>query len=87
MYAVSRLMLDNIRNIKVLWNYVGIDEAKEILHWGANDIAATSLEEKIITMAGGIKVVMTNEKLAELIASQDRTPKKIHSGYDYCQDD
>jgi 2-iminoacetate synthase ThiH len=80
-------MLDNVRNIKVLWNYVGIEEAKEILAWGANDIAATSLEEKIITMAGGIQVVMTNEKLFELIASTGRIPKKIHSGYDYCQDD
>lgn len=86
-YAVSRLMLDNIRNVKVLWNYVGIDEAKEILRWGANDIAATSLDEKIITMAGGIQVVMTNEKLAEIIASGGCIPKKIHSGYNYSQDD
>lgn len=86
-YAVSRLMLDNIRNIKVLWNYVGIEEAKEILQWGANDIAATSLEEKVITMAGGIQVVMTTEKLTELVTSAARIPKKIHSGYDYCQDD
>lgn len=86
-YAVSRLMLDNIRNIKVLWNYVGLDEAQEILRWGANDIAATSLEEKIIVMAGGIRVTMTNEKLASLIEQIERTPKKIHSGYDYCQDD
>ncbi len=86
-YAVSRLMLDNVRNIKVLWNYVGIDEAKEILRWGANDLAATSLEEKIIVMAGGIKVKMSNEVLENVISSAGRIPKKIHSGYDYCQDD
>ncbi len=86
-YAVSRLMLDNIRNIKVLWNYVGIDEAKEILSWGANDISATSLEEKVIVMAGGIKVAMNNETLENIISSAARVPKKIHSGYDYCQDD
>lgn len=86
-YAVSRLMLDNVRNIKVLWNYVGLDEAQEILRWGANDIAATSLEEKIIVMAGGIKVQMSNEVLENIISSAARIPKKIHSGYDYCQDD
>lgn len=86
-YAVSRLMLDNVRNLKVLWNYVGIDEAKEILRWGANDIAATSLEEKVIVMAGGIKVQMTNRFLEDLILGAERIPKKIHSGYDYCQDD
>lgn len=86
-YAVSRLMLDNIRNIKVLWNYVGLEEAQEILRWGANDIAATSLEEKIIVMAGGLKVKMTNEKLISLVEQIGRVPKKIHSGYNYCQDD
>jgi aminodeoxyfutalosine synthase len=86
-YAVSRLMLDNVRNIKVLWNYVGLDEAQEILRWGANDIAATSLEEKIIVMAGGIKVAMTSERLISLVKQIGRIPKKIHSGYDYSQDD
>lgn len=86
-YAVSRLMLDNIRNIKVLWNYVGLDEAQEILSWGANDIAATSLEEKIIVMAGGIKVEMSNSVLENIISGAARVPKKIHSGYNYCQDD
>ena len=86
-YAVSRLMLDNVRNIKVLWNYVGVDEAKEILRWGANDMSATALEEKIIVMAGGIQVKMTNEVLENVISSASRVPKKIHSGYDYCQDD
>jgi aminodeoxyfutalosine synthase len=86
LYALSRLMLDNIRNIKVLWNYVGIEEAQEILNWGANDIASTQIEEKIITMAGGIKVAMTNEVLTNLIQQNGRISKKIHSGYDYSQD-
>jgi aminodeoxyfutalosine synthase len=86
-YGISRLLLDNIRNIKVLWNYVGIEEAKELLFFGANDIAATSLEEKIITMAGGIRVSMTDEYLAACIRQVNRIPKKIHSGYDYCLDD
>ena len=86
-YAVSRLMLDNIRNVKVLWNYVGIEEAKTILNWGANDIAATQIEEKIITMAGGVQVKMTQEVLAQIITECGRTAKKIHSGYNYAQDD
>lgn len=86
-YATSRLMLDNIRNLKVLWNYVGIDEATEILRFGANDISATSVEEKVITMAGGIKINMTDEILRSLILDNRRIPKKIHSGYDYRADD
>lgn len=86
-YAVSRLVLDNVRNIKVLWNYVGIDEAKKILACGANDIAATQIEEKIITMAGGIQVRMTTDALADSIKECHRIPQKIHSGHDYARDD
>ena len=82
-YAVSRLMLDNIRNIKVLWNYVGIDEAVEILHLGANDLSATQTKEKIITMAGGVQVEMTDQLLESLITKAGRKPKKIHSGHEY----
>ena len=82
-YAVSRLMLDNVRNIKVLWNYVGVEEAVEILRYGANDISATQTDEKIITMAGGVQVRMTDQLLEELITKAQRKPKKIHSGHDY----
>jgi CofH subfamily radical SAM domain protein len=85
-YSVSRLVLDNIRNLKVLWNYVGIEEAQKILSLGANDIAATQLEEKIIVMAGGIKSVMNDETLKSLIQQTGRIPKKIHSGYDTSAD-
>ncbi len=79
-YAISRIMLDNIPGIKVLWNYVGLDEAQEILDWGANDFSSTSLEEKIITMAGGIKVAMTEDIMEKIIEAKGRQARKIHSG-------
>lgn len=86
-YAVVRLMLDNVRNIKALWNYLGVPEALEILKCGANDLASTALDEKIITMAGGVQVKMNAPTMRQLIESIGRTPKEIHSGYDYRQDD
>lgn len=82
-YAVSRLMLDNVLNLKVNWNYVGIEAAKEILSAGANDFGSTAIEEKIIMMAGGVQVKMTEEYMVTLIEQTGRTPQKIHSGYDY----
>lgn len=84
-HAVSRLMVDNIPNIKVLWNYLGIDVALEILEGGANDLSSTNTEEKIIVMAGGIRIRMTPEKLEQMVRSIGRDPQKTHSGYDYCQ--
>ncbi len=86
-YAVSRLMLDNIRNLKVLWNYVGPETAQEILKWGANDFASTSLEEKIILMAGGTQIRMTSETISQMILKAGRIPKQIHSGHQYREDD
>jgi len=82
-YGISRLMLDNVRNIKVLWNYIGVEEAQKILSWGANDFASTALDEKIIVMAGGVRVKMTREIISEIIRSIGRIPKEIHSGYEY----
>lgn len=82
-YALSRLMLDNIRNIKVLWNYTGVDTAQELLDFGVNDFASTALEEKIITMAGGVQVKMNKETIEQLIRNKKRLPKHIHSGHDY----
>ncbi len=79
-YAVSRLMLDNVPHLKVLWNYVGIDEALKVLDCGASDLASTATDEKIIIMAGGIQVKMTGETMASLITQKNRTPRKIHSG-------
>lgn len=79
-YAVARLMLDNIPHLKVLWNYVGVQEAIEILRWGANDLSSTNLEEKIITMAGGIQVKMDQQTMDALIKQAGRIPHLTHSG-------
>lgn len=78
-YAVSRLFLDNISHIKVLWNYVGIEEALQLLHWGANDLSSTNVEEKIIKMAGSRERKMDPETLEIMIRQMHRTPKLTES--------
>jgi CofH subfamily radical SAM domain protein len=80
-YAISRLMLDNVANLKVLWNYTGIETAQKLLFWGVNDLGSTSLDEKVVTMAGGIQAKMTESRMCELILAARRTPKKVHSGH------
>lgn len=79
-YAVSRLMLDNVRNLKVLWNYLGVEAAQQMLEWGGNDLSSTNREEKIIVMAGGIEMEMTSARMETLICSMGREPRKVHSG-------
>ncbi|MCF8106158.1 MAG: aminofutalosine synthase MqnE [Desulfohalobiaceae bacterium] len=50
--AVSRLMLDNIPNIKSYWVMLGLKQAQAALFYGANDLDGTVVEEKIGHMAG-----------------------------------
>lgn len=82
-YAISRLMLDSVRNIKVVWKYVGLDEAKNALSWGCNDISSTSTGEKIVSMAGGLQHDVSEQLLHDLIREAGKIPKKIHSGHLY----
>lgn len=79
--AVSRLMLDNVRNIKALWNYLGYSTALELLRCGANDLGSTSIEEKVSLAAGGKQEKMSESTIRKAILSVGRIPHKIHSGH------
>jgi len=52
MIAVSRLMLDNIPNIKAYWIMMGMPMAQVALHFGANDVQGTVVREQIFQAAG-----------------------------------
>ena len=65
MLAVSRLMLDNIEHMKAYWIMISTPLAQVALHFGANDIQGTVVEEKIAHAAGA--VTPTEEKVAELV--------------------
>ncbi|HEX5261769.1 MAG TPA: aminofutalosine synthase MqnE [Gaiellales bacterium] len=65
MIAVSRLMLDNIPNIKAYWIMISTPLAQVALHFGANDIQGTVMEEQIAHAAGA--VTPQEEKIASLV--------------------
>ena len=50
--AISRLMLDNIDHIKAFWIMQGIPIAQVALHFGADDMDGTIVEERIMHAAG-----------------------------------
>lgn len=54
LYAVSRLMLDNIPHIKAFWIMLGLKLAQVALSFGADDLDGTVVEEKITHRAGAI---------------------------------
>jgi aminodeoxyfutalosine synthase len=65
MLAVSRLLLDNIPNIKAYWIMMGMPMAAVALHFGANDIQGTVVREEIFQAAGA--TAGTEQKVEELV--------------------
>jgi aminodeoxyfutalosine synthase len=65
MIAVSRLMLDNVPNIKAYWIMMGLPMAQLALHFGANDVQGTVVREKIFQAAGATSG--TEQKIPELV--------------------
>ena len=52
MLAVSRLVLDNIPNIQASWVTQGPKIGQIALHFGANDLGSTMIEENVVSAAG-----------------------------------
>jgi aminodeoxyfutalosine synthase len=75
MIAVSRLMLDNIPNVKAYWIMMGMPMAQVALHFGANDVQGTVVREEIFHAAGA--KTETEQKISELVRyvrAAGRTP-------------
>jgi cyclic dehypoxanthinyl futalosine synthase len=64
--AISRIMLDNIRNIQASWVTQGAKIAQVALEFGANDFGSTMIEENVVA-AAGMTFRMTREEIIRLI--------------------
>ena len=65
MIAVSRLLLDNVPNVKAYWIMMGMPLAAVALHFGANDVQGTVVREHIFHAAGARSE--TEQKVEELV--------------------
>lgn len=82
MVAVSRLMLDNIPNVKAYWIMISPELAQVALHFGANDVDGTVMVERIVHMAGAKTQQETQQgKLVSLIRGAGRIPVERDTVY------
>lgn len=73
--AVSRLFLDNFNHVKAYWVMLGKKLAQTALHFGANDLDGTVVDETITYMAGqNSDRFASREEIIHLIRSADRIP-------------
>jgi cyclic dehypoxanthinyl futalosine synthase len=78
--ALSRLYLNNIPNEQVSWLTVGLKDGRRGLHFGANDIGSTMIEENVISKAGANHKA-TEQMLVNVIVEEGFNPVKRKADY------
>ena len=82
MLAVSRLFLDNFRNIQVSWVKYGMKMAQIGLMTGANDLGGTLYEESISREAGAVSgSYLDPEEMEYITADLGRFLRERHTDY------
>ena len=78
--AVSRLYLDNVTNIQASWVTQGIKIGQVALHFGANDLGSTMIEENVVA-AAGVTFEAGIAELVHAIRQAGFTPVQRRSDY------
>jgi len=78
--AISRLALDNIKNIQVSWVTQGPYIAQIALEFGGNDFGSTMIEENVVA-AAGVSHRLSEEEIRHYITSAGYVPKKRRMDY------
>lgn len=81
--AVARILLDNFKHIKSYWVMTGERVAQTALHYGANDLDGTVVEEKIANMAGSrAGMAMAKSRILRVIRDAGRVPVERSTVYE-----
>lgn len=78
--ALSRLFLDNVKNIQSSWVTQGSHIGQIALLFGANDLGSTMMEENVVASAGA-KNRMNQEEMIKLIKDIGEYPAKRDTAY------
>lgn len=80
--AVSRIVLRNFHSIRAYWVSLGEKLAQVALHYGANDLDGTIMEERV-THAAGAKtpLVMPIDKILGLVKGVNKIPAERDTFY------
>lgn len=80
--AISRIYLDNIKNIQVSWVTQGAEVGQTALHFGGNDFGSLMIEENVVA-ACGASFRMTEEEIKHNIIKAGFIPVQRNMKYNY----
>jgi cyclic dehypoxanthinyl futalosine synthase len=78
--AVSRIYLDNVRNVQASWVTQGLKMAQVALRFGANDFGSTMIEENVVA-AAGVSYRVTKQDIIAAIRSTGFMPAQRNTYY------
>jgi cyclic dehypoxanthinyl futalosine synthase len=78
--ALSRIYLDNIKNIQASWVTQGLKLAQVALRFGANDFGSTMIEENVVASTG-VKYSVSREDIIKAIRDAGFNPAQRNTYY------
>ena len=79
--SISRLFLDNIPNFQSSWVTQGMKIGELSLHYGANDMGSTMIEENVVSSAG-TTYCLNEEDLSVMAKNAGLVPKRRNFFYE-----
>ncbi len=80
--ALSRLVLDNVRNLQTSWVTMGGGVAQAALHMGCNDFGSVMIEENVVSAAGTI-FSMDSAEVERHIRDAGFEPRRRNMRYEH----
>lgn len=80
--AISRLFLDNFKNIQISWLTQGIQVAQVATQFGGNDMGSTLLEENVVRSTGAPHHTHVKE-ICRVLTEAGKIPKQRDTFYRY----
>lgn len=78
--AISRIMLNNIKNLQASWLTVGAATGQLCLHGGANDLGSIMMEENVVSAAGA-KYQLNADGIQKVIRDAGFEPRYRNQAY------
>lgn len=79
--AISRIMLNNVKNLQASWLTVGADTGQLCLHGGANDFGSIMMEENVVSAAGA-RYKMDASGIQQAISDAGFEPQYRNQAYE-----
>ncbi|WP_456370334.1 cyclic dehypoxanthinyl futalosine synthase [Thermodesulfatator atlanticus] len=80
MLALSRIFLDNVKNIQASWVTQGPKVAQVALEFGANDFGSTMIEENVVA-AAGVSHRLSVDEIERIIRDAGYEPRRRRMDY------